>query len=284
MKKTFTAKSICAIISTVFLSLSLAAQNTIKTDSLIQLSTCAGGSILVRYTATGTYPAGNKFIAQLSDRLGEFNDPVDIGQIGFNTGYILGTIPKSANFSIFYKIRVISTNPSTIGSASPNTLIVTQIAELNKIIAYPNDTICRGDSVKLTALNFADSYKWSTGDTTKSITVKKGGIYSVTTKDLFTCQSVATLTITVNSCSSGISENNLDGLFIYPNPASHIIHISGIATNQKKSYQLFNGVGQLEKEGVIDGSAIDIADLHAGIHFIRVTAGETYTTIKFIKQ
>jgi hypothetical protein len=40
-------------------------------------------------------------------------------------------------------------------------------------------TFCEGDSVKLSAPGGYDSYKWSTGDTTRQITVNSAGIYTV---------------------------------------------------------------------------------------------------------
>jgi PKD repeat protein len=54
------------------------------------------------------------------------------------------------------------------------------------LIAKSNPTICKGDSVKLTAPTSL-RYKWSQGDTTQSIFVKTAGSYFVTTTNTFNC-------------------------------------------------------------------------------------------------
>ncbi len=59
--------------------------------------------------------------------------------------------------------------------------------------------LCQGQTVTLTASD-ADSYLWSTNETTKSITVNSGGVYSVTTTNSNACNGVgtsATVTISV---------------------------------------------------------------------------------------
>lgn len=50
-------------------------------------------------------------------------------------------------------------------------------------------TVCQGDSITLTAelIPSATGYMWSTGATTRSITVSQTGTYYVTTTDSFTC-------------------------------------------------------------------------------------------------
>ncbi|MCI5083582.1 MAG: HYR domain-containing protein, partial [Saprospiraceae bacterium] len=55
--------------------------------------------------------------------------------------------------------------------------------------------ICAGDETELTAFG-ADTYLWSTGETTPTIVVTLAGDYSVTGTDAFGCMNVATVTIT----------------------------------------------------------------------------------------
>jgi hypothetical protein len=204
----------------LFISLLSIAQPSVTCDTVIQTSTCAGGNVIVPFTVTGgNFSFGNVFTAQLSDVWGQFTNPVNIGSIPWmGSGVIFANIPANANFSFFYRIRVIASNPDDTSNASPNPIVVTQVAQLNQIVAYPHDYVCPGDTITLYAINFASSYSWSTGDTTASIQITQPGIYSVTTTDPLTCQSTAYDTL-YTSCT-GVEENNLNEFFsLYPNPS-----------------------------------------------------------------
>ncbi|MBL0046871.1 MAG: T9SS type A sorting domain-containing protein [Bacteroidetes bacterium] len=72
---------------------------------------CAGTSVSVNYTVTGTFNAGNVFTAQLSDSSGSFASPTTIGTLSSTTsGTINATLPFTFAASN-YKIQVISSNP-----------------------------------------------------------------------------------------------------------------------------------------------------------------------------
>ncbi|MBI3259705.1 MAG: hypothetical protein HYZ54_09560 [Ignavibacteriae bacterium] len=58
-------------------------------------------------------------------------------------------------------------------------------------------SICEGDSVQISAVEEFFTYKWSTGDTTKSIIVNKAGEYSVIGTDLLGC-SYASSPVTIS--------------------------------------------------------------------------------------
>jgi len=278
-------KKITTLFAAFLFSVTISAQNSITTDSILQLSTCAGGNVLVPYSTTGTYPFGNLFIAQLSNNLGQFTNPVNIGQSIFNLGFILATIPQNTNFGFLYKIRVVSTNPAVTGTPCPNILIITQIAQLNQIIAFPNDTICQGDSTILTVLNPVASYLWSTGDTTQSITVGQSGVYSVTTTDFLSCNSDTSISIFVDLCT-GIYKNYLtNSVTIYPNPSSEKINIECPECGDISVF-LYNLVGRqlLHHEFKENKEAIDISCLPSGIYIIKVSDGVWTAYRKMIKE
>ncbi|MDX2173081.1 MAG: T9SS type A sorting domain-containing protein [Bacteroidota bacterium] len=63
-------------------------------------------------------------------------------------------------------------------------------------------------------------------------------------------------------------ENKVD-FFVSPNPASNEVIISIERTNEPKTIQFFNSLGELEKQVLIaESSKIDISELKAGIYFI----------------
>ncbi len=71
----------------------------------------------VQFNSSGLFQAGNNYIAQLSDATGSFVSPINIGSLAStsNFGTINITIPANTNGGPAYRIRVISTNPSTTG-------------------------------------------------------------------------------------------------------------------------------------------------------------------------
>src|SRR5205823_7227209 len=86
----------------------------------------------------------------------------------------------------------------------------TSAAGLTKVVVNPAPTtptisaggpttFCQGSNVTLTSSD-ATSYHWSTGETTKSITVNAAGSYTVTVTDANNCTSAASAatTVTVN--------------------------------------------------------------------------------------
>lgn len=84
---------------------------------------CAGSKLLINYNAKGSYFGSNRFIVQLSDANGNFNNALNIGE-GFNTGIssILCTIPFNLPVSNQYRIRVISLSPAIVSNDNGSNL------------------------------------------------------------------------------------------------------------------------------------------------------------------
>ncbi|MBK8614508.1 MAG: hypothetical protein IPN85_13735 [Flavobacteriales bacterium] len=81
---------------------------------------CTGESLLVTYTAQGTYTAGNVFTAELSDAGGSFAAPTAIGTLLSTTsGVITCQVPPGATPGLGYQIRVVASTPVTIGTPAP---------------------------------------------------------------------------------------------------------------------------------------------------------------------
>ncbi len=278
-------------VGILFLTFNAKAQLTLATDSILQLSTCAGGNIVVPYTVSGgTFTFGNTFTAQLSNAFGSFANPVNIGSLFFwQSGIILATIPANTGFGFLYKIRVIASNPADTGTACPNTLIITQVAQLNQIVPFPSDTICN-DTTQLTAINFANSYAWSTGDTTMSIHVTTPGIYTVTTTDVLGCQSTTSDTVVLYCL--GIEENDLaNAIDIYPNPSNGIFNVRWNASGtQKLKLSIYNSMGQeiMHSENFGINSAaekqIDLSGFPSGIYFVSIENGSGASEKRFVKR
>ena len=114
------------------------------TCSVFATSFCSGTSATITYTASGTYASGNVFTAQLSDASGSFMSPVNIGtKTAIVSGTISGVIPFNATFGTGYRIRVIASNPSTIGEKNGLNLTINPI----RISSFPAIApICSGST------------------------------------------------------------------------------------------------------------------------------------------
>jgi M6 family metalloprotease-like protein len=90
---------------------------------------CAGGSVSVPFTLSGSYTSGNVFTAQLSNASGNFTTPVNIGTLaGTFAGTINATIPTSSLSGLGYRIRVVSSTPAITGVANSVNLTVNATA------------------------------------------------------------------------------------------------------------------------------------------------------------
>ncbi|MFD2721018.1 T9SS type A sorting domain-containing protein [Hymenobacter monticola] len=86
---------------------------------------CAGTALSVPFTATG-FTAGNVFTAQLSNASGSFASPVSLGTLtGTGTGTIAGFVPGNTVAGIGYRIRVVGSQPNTVGADNGTNLSVT---------------------------------------------------------------------------------------------------------------------------------------------------------------
>lgn len=287
MKKSRTSIFVCLTL----LAFSAKAQLTLTTDSILQLSTCAGGNVIVPYTVTGgSYAIGNVFTAQLSNNFGQFTNPVNIGTLFYwNSAIILCTIPANTNFGFFYKIRVIASNPADTGTACPNNLIITQVAQLNQIFSNPGDTICVGETTTLTALTPVSAYAWSTGDTTQSITVDSAGIYTVTTTDILGCESTTSDTVVTLPCLGVMESDFENAISVYPNPASGNLNFRWNASGTEcLVVQLYNSMGDEVLRGKkmrvnsVTENQIDISQLSSGIYLLVIDNGVDRVTRKII--
>lgn len=108
----------------------------------------------------------------------------------WSTGQTTQTI--SVNSAGTYTVTV--TNAS--GCTTTASAIVSQGGTL--INSLQNATFCAGGSTVLNAGNPGNTYLWSTGATSQTITVNAGGAYSVTITDQNGCSGVLSTTVNVN--------------------------------------------------------------------------------------
>ncbi|MEI6949742.1 MopE-related protein [Paraflavisolibacter sp. H34] len=117
----------------------------------------------------------------MSNAAGSFSSPVALGSVsGTASGFytINATVPETAAAGTGFRLRVISAGPAVITSDSANLTIVAPPATPVISSSGPAN-FCSGQTATLTAPE-GYTYLWSTGATSRSITVDKGGTYTVT--------------------------------------------------------------------------------------------------------
>jgi len=99
-------------------------------------------------------------------------------------------------------------------AVTSDTLVITMAVAKNPTInPISPKTICNGDSLKISVKDSFRLYTWSTGDTAKSIYVKKAGKYTATVRDSNYCYTSSDFDLKLDSTqikiSSGIINNTL---------------------------------------------------------------------------
>ena len=101
---------------------------------------------------------------------------------------------NSINVSQSGVYTVTATNAE--GCSAPASVTVT-VNPLPTITISGNTTLCAGNSTTLTASG-ADSYSWSTGDNTASVSISAFGVYTVTGTTTAGCSGTANVTVLVS--------------------------------------------------------------------------------------
>jgi hypothetical protein len=150
-----------------------------------------------------------------------------------------------------------------------------------------SNTICVGQSLNLSAAG-ANSYTWSTGATSQSISVSPtvSTVYTVSTTYSAGCTDSRTFNVTVNVCT-GLNETEFatNSVRIFPNPAKEQLNISlnNIALIGK-NYSITNALGQVMATGVFNKQTMEltIQQFSSGLYQLNIDGlQENY---KFIKE
>jgi hypothetical protein len=113
----------------------------INAPALQESSFCQGERLSVPYSIKNgcLFPFSNTFTAQLSDALGSFALPTNIGSVSSdNSGIILATIPIGTIAGSAYRVRVVSSAPSVIVSPDNETNLTVNAAVGNPAIFGSN--------------------------------------------------------------------------------------------------------------------------------------------------
>jgi len=187
---------------TVTVTVSSSCVPVVITSDPSNSSICAGGSTSFSVTATGTTPAYQWQYYNGASWVSVANG-TPAGAVYTNaTTATLGVSGITAAGSYQYRCNATNCSVSSDQSAAA-TLTVNALPAQPTITADGSLSICDGEDVVLTSSE-GTSYEWSTGATTRSITVTTGGNYTVRVTNAAGCLSVwsGTTVVTVNPLPS----------------------------------------------------------------------------------
>lgn len=150
-----------------------------------------------------------------------------------------------------------------------------------------NDTTIRTNtSITLTYPFISGySYRWSTGTTSRSITLRNPGTYSLTVTNDYGCPASDTIIIRATTSVKDIEEL---GISVYPNPTKGKIYIIGKDKPiSKGTLEVVNILGQRQKLLKVVSSQqveLDISNLPPGAYFLSFSGDDYQFSAKILKE
>ncbi len=83
---------------------------------------------------------------------------------------------------------------------------------------------------------------------------------------------------------TGVSTASLDELYLYPNPARELIHLSGTLAHKIKSYKIYDIMGNELCSAAVRNKRIEMLDLQPGLYFIHLISADGQIVRKVMKQ
>lgn len=217
---------VCAGIDDIIVDGMTCPQPNSITTGVFSGAICMDGSTnySVPFTTTGSFNSGNQFVAQLSDSTGSFSPPTNIGSLslsGLNpSGTIQATIPAAVLPASGYRIRVVSTDPPTVGSDNGYDLTLSQISAslTSPTFVGGHNISCPGasdGSIDLTVSQGTPTYSYNwTGpngfsSTQEDLTGLTGGTYNLTVTDAAGCVKTESITLTAPNLSLVVTSTDI---------------------------------------------------------------------------
>ncbi len=181
-----------------------------------------------------------------------------------------------------YTVSLIASNSFGAGATITKTITVTPKPD----VVATSINICDGQTDTLVASG-ANSYLWSTGETTSSILVHPISTmsYSVTGSSNG-CSKTVNVNVIVQTCV-GIKKVTKNSFKVFPNPANQSLTIDASLLSGKKTIEIYNVSGQLilaktSSENLIN---VDLTPFENGRYSINVIENNgIYSSEQFIIQ
>ncbi len=154
----------------------------------------------------------------------------------------------------------------------------------------PDSTICANETIVLFAGVPAanNTYLWSTGASTQSVTTSTENVYAVTVTNSFGCSSSDDVLVEVEICSDTEEPTWVAGALVFPNPTTGFVtlRMTELPTGATR-LSVFNSIGQVleNRENISDlDTFIDLSVLPKGLYLLQLQSGSTLKTWRVAVQ
>jgi len=264
-------------------TVNVGAAPTLTLNSVQPSSVCAGGTINIQFSASGSYGAGNTFTAQLSDLSGSFANPTILGS--GTSSPISAVIPGTLN-SGTYQVRVVSSNPVVISNTQ--TLTITNIQSL-RCSATPNPANAgQAVQIQLTGTGLPSgtlnvSFNPGDGSSPQSRSVSSLPVtFTHTYANLGNYNATFTVSEPVSQCvgscsvpvqvqaPNSLSQAALMHIRLYPNPSRGGAFLEGVPVGWE--VRVVTPLGQMLYRERSDGRTLHLPSLPQGFYLVEVGA------------
>ena len=246
------------------------------------------------YSATVTNACGSN-----TDSITISNKPQISVNLGVNLGLCQGKsiVLNAANAGATYlwntgattqSITVTTPGNYTVGVNNGCGTVSDQISiyDGSFIVKAPDQIINLGSAAVLNAFG-GNSYTWSTGQITPSITVSpiSNTTYTVTATNIYGCQSVVQVSVIISgTLDSNTPDYESSSLQYYPNPVTDFLHVNYSETIKK--VELYNLLGQSVLVVYPNElkTVLNINHLNAATYFMIVSTDTKRKVFKVIKK
>ena len=203
------------------------------------------------------------------------------------------TNPIIINAQGSYFVTITGTNGCT---ASSNPIVITSLIctppAIPEISLSGPDILAPGQTVNLTSSS-GNGYLWSTGETSRSITVSTAGIYTVKVfngPDCFSTSLPVNITMEVSTGIETLNSKNDDIIFsLYPNPATEEFNVLFTIDKRRKiNLSLIDVTGRILMQRIISALPgenqikINASEFSRGIYFASMLYDNEKQMIKVV--
>ncbi len=265
--------------------------NSLNTDVEVSFTNDMDIMLMVRGEDENTCPTYTNIIVNFHTN----PTPVISGDLEFCEG--LSTVLDAGSYSSYTWSNGDDTQTSTITAAGDFSVEVTDANgcmatsalvsvvqnSLPTVSLGADQDICQGENTILDAGTF-DSYLWSDGSTMQTLTVTTTGDYILEVTDANSCSNSDTVHVEVTVCN-GISNNVVNNINVYPNPAHNKLTIN----NEQlliNNAEILDITGKTVKQFNVNTKqySVDISDLQNGVYFLKLQATDFSKTLKVVKK
>jgi hypothetical protein len=213
------------------------------------------------------------------DSNGEIAAAVNGGVLPYSYDWSIGdTNASAAGLAVGnYQVTITDANGCMIMDSAS----VANTSNAIEISMPAEAALCLPFSITLESGVEAESYAWSTGESTASIDVTAGGLYTVTIGNAEGCLSTDSTTVIEQPCVGIAEGESAIAIDLYPNPnrGEFTLNINNASSDQM-SYTFMSLDGKLVKSGLISlngGNSTEVFQfngLSSGLYIMSITTND----------